>query len=262
MEDGRQGDPRGCVGHKGHWGWAGRVTAGNPGNNQVDGGHPWERRDPEDSQGPGRPQGSRGTAEGGQGDPRGPWGQLRGWTLTEAEVLAGNVAEVLRVQEPVPGATQELPTPVAQVDQDTVGQHVWVPRPPMPMSHPDVWVPSWIPGSTLMPRSPPTCLGPLPPDTWVPPGHLGPPWTPGSTLDTGPLTCRRCRAGQGHGHGGSGTQAAAGSRGRARVGGPEGHRRQQKVPGEPRGGQGGTGTGPVTAPASAQRWDGARPARW
>lgn len=203
----------------------------------------------------------------GQEDPRGPWGQLRRRTLTEAEVLAGNVAKVLRVQEPVPGATQELPTPIAQVDQDTVGQHVWVPCPPMPVSHPDVWVPSWIPGShpdasvpSHMLGSPPGFLGP--PRNLGPPRHLGPPWTPGSPLDTGLLTCRRCRAGQGHGHGGSGTQAAAGSRGRARVGGPEGHRRRQKVLGEPRGSRGGPGTGPVTAPASAQRWDGARPARW
>lgn len=122
----------------------------------------------------------------GQEDPRGPWGQLRRRTLTEAEVLAGNVAKVLRVQEPVPGATQELPTPIAQVDQDTVGQHVWVPCPPMPVSHPDVWVPSWIPGShpdasvpSHMLGSPPGFLGP--PRNLGPPIHLGPPWTPGSS---------------------------------------------------------------------------------
>lgn len=71
----------------------------------------------------GWPSDSRGAGEhpGGWGTPLGTPGPTEG-TLTKAKVLAGDVAEVLGVQEPVPGATQELSPPVAQVDQDTGGQ--------------------------------------------------------------------------------------------------------------------------------------------
>lgn len=125
-----------------------------------------------DSQGTGRPQGTLGTDRGEHGDPSGPSGdrEMSGnprdscgrdtgrpqGTLTEAEVLAGDVAKVLGVQEPVPRATQELTPPVAQVDQDAVGQHDRVPHLPAPRSplrvpgsHPRCLVSPETPGSLL-----------------------------------------------------------------------------------------------------------------